>query len=103
MDDDPEAAKGLLILEPGLAPPGTPLVEALRLPPPDVVFDLDITPNRPDALCMAGVARDMAAALGEAWSWPAEPAPVAVDAGLAGAAITVESRTGRLPIGWPAG
>ena len=35
---------------------------------PDVVFDLDISPNRPDALCMAGVARDLAAALGEPWS-----------------------------------
>ena len=47
--------------------PGTPLVEALDLQP-DVVFDLDISPNRPDALCMAGVARDLAAALGEPWS-----------------------------------
>jgi phenylalanyl-tRNA synthetase beta chain len=91
MDDDPEAAKGLMILEPDLAPPGTPLVEALHLPPPDVVFDLDITPNRPDALCMAGVARDLAAALGEEWGWPAEPGPVAVDPQLAGASITVES------------
>ena len=91
MDDGPEAAKGLMVLEPDLAPPGTPLVEALHLPPPDVVFDLDITPNRPDALCMAGVARDLAAALGEEWHWPAEPASPPIDAGLPAASITVES------------
>ncbi|MGH9023675.1 MAG: phenylalanine--tRNA ligase beta subunit-related protein, partial [Acidimicrobiia bacterium] len=30
----------------------------------DIVFDLDVTPNRPDALCVAGVARDLAAVLG---------------------------------------
>jgi len=30
----------------------------------DVVFDLDITPNRPDAMSVAGVARDLAARLG---------------------------------------
>lgn len=28
---------------------------------PDVVFDLDVTPNRPDALSLLGVARDLAA------------------------------------------
>ena len=76
----------------GLAAPGTPLVEALG-PEPDVVFDLDISPNRPDALCMAGVARDLAAALGEPWAAahraavpsPVDPSrrarPVAVEAG----------------------
>ena len=87
------AADGLLILAPGLAAPGTPLVEALDLRP-DVVFDLDISPNRPDALCMAGVARDLAAALGETVVSPATarpstagrpgrraPRPVTVEAG----------------------
>lgn len=56
--DDP----GILILPPEVAEPGTPLADALELRP-DVVFDLDVSPNRPDALCMAGVARDLAAAL----------------------------------------
>ena len=37
-------------------------VEALGLTP-DVVFDLDIETNRPDAMSMAGVARDVAAKL----------------------------------------
>ena len=68
-----------------------PLVEALDLQP-DVVFDLDISANRPDALCMAGVARDLAAALGEPWSMPSEPAaPAPVDAALGTATVVVEA------------
>ena len=90
LPDPPGGADGLLILEPGLAPPGTPLVDALGLEP-DVVFDLDVTPNRPDALCMAGVARDLAAALGEEWSWPAGPAAPEVDPGLGTAPVTVDA------------
>ncbi|MGH8985507.1 MAG: phenylalanine--tRNA ligase subunit beta [Acidimicrobiia bacterium] len=34
----------------------------------DVVFDLDLTPNRPDAMCIVGVARELAAHFG----WPLE-------------------------------
>jgi phenylalanyl-tRNA synthetase beta chain len=56
------AGKGILILPEAVSDPGTPLKEALGLTE-DVVFDLDISPNRPDALSMAGVARDLAAAL----------------------------------------
>ena len=76
-------------------PPGTPLVEALDLHP-DVVFDLDISPNRPDALCMAGVARDLAAALGETVVATARgPPSVAVDAGRRDRAVW-SSRAGDL-------
>jgi phenylalanyl-tRNA synthetase beta chain len=106
----PEAAgdgRGLLILPPDLAPSGAPLVEALQLP--EVVFDLDISPNRLDALCMAGIARDLAAALGEPWTEP-EPAPtVAVDPAVGVAPILVESGdlcprfTGTILEGVPAG
>ncbi|MGD0219247.1 MAG: phenylalanine--tRNA ligase subunit beta [Acidimicrobiales bacterium] len=39
---------------------GTPLGEYLGLVA-DVVFELEIEPNRPDCLCVAGVARDLAA------------------------------------------
>ena len=49
---------GLLILE-GRPALGTPINEVL--PPGDVVFDLEITPNRPDGLCHLGVARELAA------------------------------------------
>jgi phenylalanyl-tRNA synthetase beta chain len=65
---EPEGHDGLLILPPGLAAPGTPISEALG--GVDVVFDLDVSPNRPDALSMAGVARDLAAALGVPFAWP---------------------------------
>ena len=50
---------GILILPPELEP-GVPLTEALSLAQ-DAVFDIDVLPNRPDALCIAGVARDLAA------------------------------------------
>ncbi|MFN8053206.1 MAG: phenylalanine--tRNA ligase subunit beta [Acidimicrobiales bacterium] len=53
---------GILILDPSLAL-GTPIAEALGVVP-DAVFDLDLTPNRPDALSVVGVARDVAATLG---------------------------------------
>ncbi len=37
----------------------------------DVVWDLDVGANRPDAMSVAGVARDLAAALGVRFSYPA--------------------------------
>ena len=52
---------GIMVLA-SEAGPGAPLVEALGLEP-DVVFDLDVTANRPDAMSVAGVARDVAALL----------------------------------------
>jgi phenylalanyl-tRNA synthetase beta chain len=90
LPEDPASADGLMILPEDIAPPGTPLVEALGIEP-DVVFDLDVTPNRPDALCMAGVARDLAGALGETWSLPVSPPPIAVDASLPAASIKVDA------------
>ena len=44
------------------AAPGTPLAEALGIEP-DVLCDLEVNPNRPDAMSVAGVARDLAARL----------------------------------------
>jgi len=54
-----EDASGILVLEPGHAPPGTDL--AATLPYPDVLFDVAVTPNRPDAMSIYGIARDLAA------------------------------------------
>src|SRR5215210_1769145 len=67
-------ADGIMLLDADLAP-GTPLTEALGIVA-DVVFDLDVTPNRPDALSVAGVARDLAAHLGVPFAIP-EPSAVA--------------------------
>jgi phenylalanyl-tRNA synthetase beta chain len=48
--------------------PGTPLPSLLPLS--DCVFDVDITPNRPDCACILGVAREIAAATGQRLKWP---------------------------------
>ena len=56
-----EDHSGILILPPE-TPLGRPIYEALAVPE-DVVFDLDITRNRPDAYGHLGVARDLAAQL----------------------------------------
>lgn len=54
--------EGILILDQGLSL-GVPLTEALGVQP-DVLFDLEVNPNRPDAMSVMGVARDLAARLG---------------------------------------
>ena len=43
------------------APVGTPLADFMG----DVIFDLDVTPNRPDCLSVVGVAREVAALTGQ--------------------------------------
>lgn len=68
-----EDHEGILILPPELAP-GAPFAAAMGIEA-DVVFDLDITPNRPDAMSVTGVARDLAARLHIPFAIP----PVAID------------------------
>lgn len=53
---------GIMILDPSI-PLGTPLVEALGIQP-DVLWELEVNPNRPDAMSVSGLARDVAAKLG---------------------------------------
>ena len=68
---------GLLILgDEAPGEPGTPLMEALGLVP-DVVLDITVEGNRPDAWSMTGIARDLAARLGLPFSAPEPPAPPA--------------------------
>ncbi|GAB4280577.1 MAG: phenylalanine--tRNA ligase subunit beta [Coriobacteriia bacterium] len=62
-----EDASGLMIL-PQEAPVGVPFAEYAGRQ--DVVLDLEITPNRPDCLSVAGVAREVGAVLGREASWP---------------------------------
>ena len=54
LGDDPS---GIMSLDNALKP-GTGLAEALGLS--DTVFELDLTPNRPDCLSMIGIAREIA-------------------------------------------
>ena len=63
---DPDAS-GLLIL-PSEVAPGTPIARALDLE--DVLLEVNVTPNRPDALSHVGIAREVAAALGGAVRLP---------------------------------
>ena len=57
---------GLLILgDEAPGEPGTPIIEALGLRV-DTVFDIAVEGNRPDAWCISGIARDLAARLGAA-------------------------------------
>ncbi len=53
---------GILILDPHTEP-GAAIDDVLGIVP-EVVFDLDVLPNRPDALSILGVARDLSARLG---------------------------------------
>ena len=53
-----EDHSGIKVLSNGVKE-GTPITEALELN--DVIFEIGITPNRPDALSHIGVARDLAA------------------------------------------
>ncbi len=57
--------EGILIL-PGETVIGTPLADLLG----DVIFDLDITPNRPDCLSIIGIAREIAALTGQKMHLP---------------------------------
>ncbi|MEY2669542.1 MAG: hypothetical protein RJA59_2180, partial [Pseudomonadota bacterium] len=62
-----EDASGLLLL-PGDAVPGTPIARVLGIE--DVVLEVNVTPNRPDALSHLGIAREVAAATGAAVTYP---------------------------------
>src|SRR3954468_6527700 len=59
-------ADGILIL-----PPDAPIGAALSDLYGDVVLDVDVNPNRGDALSLVGLAREVAAITGAALRWPA--------------------------------
>ena len=61
---------------------GTPLGEAL--PVGDVVFEIGLTPNRPDCLGHVGIARDVAAIYGETFERPPVKAPARVASAVTG-------------------
>ena len=65
-----DGSGGIMILDAGSARPGQPFLEALPFAS-DAVFEIGVTPNRPDALGHLGVARDLAAALGLPFHVPA--------------------------------
>ncbi|MDQ2992605.1 MAG: phenylalanine--tRNA ligase subunit beta [Candidatus Eremiobacteraeota bacterium] len=80
---------GILQLDADVAP-GTDIVKHFRLA--DAVLDVDVTSNRPDALSMVGLARELAAATGAALRAPSDvnPGNAAAPAGSA-PVVTLES------------
>ncbi len=63
----PEQAQGIMILDSQL-PLGLDIINALGLD--DVIFDLELTPNRGDCLSMVGVAREVAVLLKQELKMP---------------------------------
>ena len=71
-----EGEAGIMELDESLIP-GTPITEALNLS--DAVFEIDLTPNRPDCLSLIGTARELASIQKEQLTLPCEPMPVEND------------------------
>jgi phenylalanyl-tRNA synthetase beta chain len=71
---------GIIILPPGTAKPGTPLREAVPAMH-DYIFEIGVTPNRPDALGHIGIAREAAALFNLPFQSPDPGSPLAVDHG----------------------
>ncbi len=93
LTDDHE---GILVLnDVEAAVPGVLLVDALGIEA-DVVFDVAVEANRPDAWCIAGVARDLAARMGLAF---AVPDTAGLVAGVTGAAGSVAVPAVGPPVG----
>jgi len=92
-----EDHQGILVLDGVSATvpaPGTPLTEALGIES-DVVFDIAVEANRPDAWSMAGIARDLAASLRlpftlPEWREPDEPGISSGGPGAVGDLASVE-------------
>src|SRR5262249_53041432 len=71
---------GILVLPPVSAAPGTPFLKAGPAAS-DTIFEIGVTPNRPDALGHVGLARDLAALYGARFAFPAPQAPSRVTGG----------------------
>jgi phenylalanyl-tRNA synthetase beta chain len=75
------------------AKPGTPLAEALKMD--DVVFDVEVTSNRPDAYCLLGMALEASAILEAPLTWK-EPKLPKAKAGAKMEALSVELKARKL-------
>jgi len=84
LSDDHE---GLMVLDAD-ATAGTPLSEILG--PPEIVLDLEITPNRPDCLSMIGIAREVAALYGSTLKRPEINLPETAESAETLTTLTIE-------------
>ncbi len=97
LSDDHE---GLFLLDEVITPiVGQPLLAALGIEA-DVVFDISVEGNRPDAWCVRGVARDLATRLGRDLRSPALATPDATEpsSSYASAGIDDPDLCGRLTV-----
>ena len=79
---------GIIVLSPGFAEPGTPYATAVPNAR-DTVFEIGLTPNRPDGLGHVGIARELSALFAIPFAWPEIPAPASVDAASTDAIASV--------------
>ena len=86
---------GIMVLDEE-AEPGTPLMDVLQMEK-DTVFEIGLTPNRPDAACHIGSARDLTAVLDKPLKKPhlEEPVPEGDLSGKATIRITDTDKCGR--------
>ncbi|HUF33133.1 MAG TPA: phenylalanine--tRNA ligase subunit beta [Acidimicrobiales bacterium] len=89
----PGGTDGILVLPEGLEV-GTPFADAMGITV-DVVVDLEVNANRPDAMSVAGVARDLAARLGLPFSIPTPKPAEAAAAGTATVEVEAPELCGR--------
>ena len=69
---------------------GSPITEALGMET-DVLYDLEVNANRPDAMSVAGVARDLAACLGVSFSFPERNVERSGDPADGAASVTIHA------------
>jgi phenylalanyl-tRNA synthetase beta chain len=92
-----ESADGILILPAGSATPGTRFVDAFPAAQ-DTIYELDVTPNRPDALGHVGLARELAALFELPFTAPEAGTPARTASGDLEALVKIENRdTERCP------
>ncbi len=84
------ADHGAILILPPDTPVGADVAAEFGLD--DVVFDIEVKPNRPDLMSVAGVAREVAAATGAPFALPEMALEESVDEAVA--AATVEVRDG---------
>jgi len=68
-------ASGIIVLPAGFAEPGAKLVDVIP-EARDTIFEIGLTPNRPDGLGHVGLARELAALFEIPWQVPAPESPV---------------------------
>ena len=89
----PDNVDGLLIL-PADAKIGQPFAEYLGRSGSDVVYDLEVTPNRPDLNSVVGIAREIAAVTGN----PLKVPEINVGQASSLSSTSKKSETGKMPV-----